>query len=94
MMVLFCAVLFPTRCLEWDLGHQMSQFLRTFRSSYCVGSVCFVRRFGQLAANNSNRFQVRGFVQKSVFRYGGFNFIPQQMLQLPVMTSLLGSSPS
>ena len=70
----FCAVLFPTRCLGWDLGLQLSQFLRTFPSSYCVGSVCFVRRFGQLAANNSNHFQVRGFVQKKCVQVRGFQF--------------------
>ena len=41
---------------------------------------------------NKNRVQVR-VLYKKVFMYGVFYYISQQMLSLPVMTSLLGSSP-
>ena len=30
LMASFCAVLFPARCLGWDLGLRLSQFLRLF----------------------------------------------------------------
>ena len=94
LMTSFCAVLFPTRCLGWDLGRNwvsfwgisrllliqmcMSRLNHNFHKSCCLGISVFCRGYDGMIVKQNFIF-----VWKTVLKFWSLTFFAQYIIVSP-----------